>query len=253
MSGSQPKLLQLQTRVGPKFQLVEPNLTSLWHYCPLNNVLQFEDWGGRRTGPVVCFIESTVQDIPRCPLTRVSYQMPDSPLFWCVPSMYISCAASQFLKFNGDYRGFLKMRSTLLGPSVLSECSVSPPVIMRYSSCSYVINSIYGVSTVAQQDWWHLCSTRIQDQPLAQQSGLKVLLLQLQSRLQLWLRSDPWPRNSICHGTAKNEKKKIPFTLPPFSPCPKDNELDHNVLQKRRMILQYLVRETHLRVLFLFI
>ena len=31
--------------------------------------------------------------------------------------------------------------------------------------------------------------------------------LQLQLRLQLWLRSDPWPGNSICLGAAKKEKK----------------------------------------------
>ena len=33
-------------------------------------------------------------------------------------------------------------------------------------------------------------------------------LLQLKLRLQLLLRSDPWPGNAICHGGAKNEKKK---------------------------------------------
>ena len=30
----------------------------------------------------------------------------------------------------------------------------------------------------------------------------------LRLRVQLWLGSDPWPGNSICHGTAKKEKKK---------------------------------------------
>ena len=34
------------------------------------------------------------------------------------------------------------------------------------------------------------------------------VLLQLQLRSQLWLRSDPWPRNSICHGAAKKKKRK---------------------------------------------
>ena len=32
------------------------------------------------------------------------------------------------------------------------------------------------------------------------------LLLQLCPRWQLWLRSDPWPGNSICHGVAKKKK-----------------------------------------------
>ena len=30
----------------------------------------------------------------------------------------------------------------------------------------------------------------------------------LQLRSRLWLRSDPWPRNSICCGVAKKEKRK---------------------------------------------
>ena len=33
------------------------------------------------------------------------------------------------------------------------------------------------------------------------------VLPQLWLRLQLQLGSDPWPRNSICHGAAKNKKK----------------------------------------------
>ena len=34
------------------------------------------------------------------------------------------------------------------------------------------------------------------------------LKLKLRLRSQLWLGSDPWPRNSICLGTAKKKKKK---------------------------------------------
>ena len=34
-------------------------------------------------------------------------------------------------------------------------------------------------------------------------------LPQLQHRSQLWLGSDPWPRNSICCKVAKKEKKII--------------------------------------------
>ena len=33
------------------------------------------------------------------------------------------------------------------------------------------------------------------------------VLPQLWCRLQLQLRSDPWPRNSMCHGVTKKEKK----------------------------------------------
>ena len=35
-----------------------------------------------------------------------------------------------------------------------------------------------------------------------------LALLQLQLRLKLWLRSDPWPRNSICHKGAKKEEER---------------------------------------------
>ena len=41
----------------------------------------------------------------------------------------------------------------------------------------------------------------------AQHSGLKEM--QLRCGSQLWLGSDPWPRNSICLGVAKKEKKKL--------------------------------------------
>ena len=35
-----------------------------------------------------------------------------------------------------------------------------------------------------------------------------LAFLQLWHRSQLWLGSDPWARNSICHMAAKKEKKK---------------------------------------------
>ena len=37
---------------------------------------------------------------------------------------------------------------------------------------------------------------------------IKDLVLPLRHRSQLWLGSDPWPRNSISRGAAKKEKKK---------------------------------------------
>ena len=43
--------------------------------------------------------------------------------------------------------------------------------------------------------------------PQAQHSGLKDQALpQLWRRSQMQLRSDPWPRNSICHGVAKTKQ-----------------------------------------------
>ena len=49
----------------------------------------------------------------------------------------------------------------------------------------------------------------MQVQPLAQHSGLKdPALPQVQQRLQLCLKSDPWPGNSICIRAAKKGEKK---------------------------------------------
>ena len=62
---------------------------------------------------------------------------------------------------------------------------------------------------VAQQDWWHLCSIRTQVWSPSWPKGLKdPLLPQLQSGLQLWFKSDPWPRNSMCFEIVKKKKKK---------------------------------------------
>ena len=38
-------------------------------------------------------------------------------------------------------------------------------------------------------------------------------LLQPWCRLQLWLGSDPWPGNSICHRAAKKENEYVELTL----------------------------------------
>ena len=46
--------------------------------------------------------------------------------------------------------------------------------------------------------------------------GVKDLaLMQLWCELQLWVRSDPWPENSICHRAAKKRKggRKEEITL----------------------------------------
>ena len=62
---------------------------------------------------------------------------------------------------------------------------------------------------MAQQDQQYLCRARMQIWSLAQHGELKDLaLLQLPHRSQLQLRSDPWSRNSICHGVAKKRINK---------------------------------------------
>ena len=56
---------------------------------------------------------------------------------------------------------------------------------------------------MAQRGQWHLGSTGTWVQCVKDQ-----VLPQMRLRWQLQLGSDPWPRSSICHGAAKNEKKK---------------------------------------------
>ena len=64
---------------------------------------------------------------------------------------------------------------------------------------------------MVQRDWQHLGSPGTL--PRAPRSGLAqwvkdAALPQMLLGLQLQLRSDPWPWNSICHGSAKKEKEK---------------------------------------------
>ena len=67
----------------------------------------------------------------------------------------------------------------------------------------------HGTPAVAQRDPRCLWSTGTQIQFPAQHSGLKdLVLLQLQHRSKLRLRSDPWPKNSIHHGAARIKKKQ---------------------------------------------
>ena len=61
-------------------------------------------------------------------------------------------------------------------------------------------NFLHEVPTVAQQDWWFLYSTKTHVQSLTQHSGLKDLVF-----LQLWLRSDPWPRIPFAMGQSKDK------------------------------------------------
>jgi len=58
-----------------------------------------------------------------------------------------------------------------------------------------------GLPAVVPQDQQCLCRAKTQVQSLAWNSALKDLAL-----LQLWLRSDPWPGNSIWHGADKKKK-----------------------------------------------
>ena len=59
-----------------------------------------------------------------------------------------------------------------------------------------------------QQDHRRLYSARTQIGSLPGSVGEKIWLWY---RSQLWLGSDPWPKNSTCHAVPKKEKKKIFF------------------------------------------
>ena len=76
----------------------------------------------------------------------------------------------------------------------------------RYSISVWDDDKVLGVPAVAQWDQQHFCGTWTQVRSLAQHSGLKDLtLLQLWRWLQMWLGSDPWPRNSL---SGRRPKKK---------------------------------------------
>ena len=65
-----------------------------------------------------------------------------------------------------------------------------------------------GVPTVVHWDCPCICSTRTQFP--CPESGLKDLAFpQLWYQLQLWLRSDPWPGNSMCHRATKKRKENL--------------------------------------------
>ena len=100
---------------------------------------------------------------------------------------------------------------------------------------------------MAQRDWQHLCTARMQVRSPVQYSGLKDLVLpQMQHRSQLQLRSDPWPRNSICCGAAKKEGKKkfllqvqnIQSTVVPFAVFIGLCQRDHNNQQAEKTEIQ---------------
>ena len=72
-----------------------------------------------------------------------------------------------------------------------------------------VIKKLLGIPAVAQWDRWRLYSARTKVQSLAQHSVLKdPALPQLLCRSQLQLRSDSWPRNSICQEVVKKQTPK---------------------------------------------
>ena len=82
-----------------------------------------------------------------------------------------------------------------------------------------------GGSTVVQGIKWCLWNAEMQVQPLAQHSGLRIMCCHSCSRLQLHLRFDPWPGNSLCHEDTKKEKKK------------KKKKLSGNYLENSKLFL----------------
>ena len=70
---------------------------------------------------------------------------------------------------------------------------------------NWVYWSSYCVAMESAAPWEHLDGGSI---PGLTQWVKDFVLLQLQLRSQLWLRSDPWLGSSICHRVAKNGRKK---------------------------------------------
>ena len=73
------------------------------------------------------------------------------------------------------------------------------------ASHKIVINRVPTGTMGLAASWEHLDTGLI---PGPAQWVKDLTLPQLQLRLRLRLSSDPWPRNSICLGVAKKEKKK---------------------------------------------
>ena len=62
---------------------------------------------------------------------------------------------------------------------------------------------------MVQWDWQHFGRAWDVGSILGLAQWIKdLVLLQVWLRLQLWLRSDPCPGNSICHRVTKKKKKK---------------------------------------------
>ena len=71
----------------------------------------------------------------------------------------------------------------------------------------------HGVPAVVPWDWQHLGSAVMQVRSPALQCVKDPALMHLWLRLQLQLRSDAWPGNSVCCRAAKKERKKKEFWL----------------------------------------
>ena len=83
------------------------------------------------------------------------------------------------------------------------------PEISPLYACAQKELQTYSLNKrVLPQDQRHLCSAGKQAWSPVWHSGFKYPALpQLQCGSRLWLRTDLWPGNSICHGTAKKNKR----------------------------------------------
>ena len=80
-------------------------------------------------------------------------------------------------------------------PTIIGDFNTSL-IMGRSSHCSTVVKNLTAVAQVTAKVWV---------QYPTQRSGLKESpLLRLWCRLHLWLRFNPWPRNSVCCTRSRN-------------------------------------------------
>ena len=105
---------------------------------------------------------------------------------------------------------------------------------------------------MVQRDWWHLGSAGTDTGSILDpaQRVKDPVLPQLWLRLQLRLRSDPWPGNSICCGAAKNGKKKksriLYVVMGFFGCCCCFFQLNHSFNRRSRNNNQEMKKRVHL-------
>ena len=116
-----------------------------------------------------------------------------------------------FILFSKFWNSFFAHVSLKLGNILISlvvRRLLSLYVLVHLGGPNEIRQKLPGGSTVVQGIKWCLWNAEMQVQPLAQHSGLRIMCCHSCSRLQLHLRFDPWPGNSLCHEATKKEKKK---------------------------------------------
>ena len=129
-------------------------------------------------------IPSLTQWVKDPVLPRAVVQVADAVWIWCGCGCGVGLSRSSDSAFN-------------LETSICLRCGHKKKPPNPWSSC-------YGVMGL-EESWKRWDAGLI---PGPAQWVKDPALQQLQLKLQLWLRSDPWPGNCICHKVAKKVKNK---------------------------------------------